>query len=84
MHLENNRFWGLFDGNKCVGTTGTTAVTSDPTGQTGMIGYNFIEAEYRGHKYSDLFFEVGLTHALECKEWKMYITDHRDGNAVKS
>ena len=45
-----------------------------------MIGYSFIEPQYRGKGFGDLFHSARIEHALQYKKWKKLITDHRLGN----
>ena len=50
--------------------------------QTALIGYTFIEPEYRGNGYVNLFFKARLKHAITNLNWKRVVTDHREGNEV--
>jgi RimJ/RimL family protein N-acetyltransferase len=77
---EGNKFWGLFDDDKCVGLTGIVTCAADKSGQTAMIGYSFIEPLYRGKGFGDLFYSTRIEHALRYQRWKKLITDHRVGN----
>lgn len=77
---SGNKFWALFDSGQCFGITGIVTANGDPSGQTALIGYSFIEPKYRGRGIANWFYRVRLEHALNHKKWKKIITDHRIGN----
>ncbi len=45
-----------------------------------MIGYSFIEPEYRGQGLADLFYAARLEQAQHHLPWTRIVADHRDGN----
>jgi RimJ/RimL family protein N-acetyltransferase len=77
---SGNKFFALFDEQECVGITGIITWDGDKSGQTGMIGYSFIDPEYRGKGFVDLLYGARLEHAIDHTAWKKLITDHRAGN----
>jgi RimJ/RimL family protein N-acetyltransferase len=79
---NGNKFFGLYHQERCVGYTGIVNLNSDSSMQTALIGYTFIEPEYRGNGYVNLFFKARLKHAITNLNWKRVVTDHREGNEV--
>jgi RimJ/RimL family protein N-acetyltransferase len=82
LSKDGNKFWALFDGGESIGLTGIFSVDADPTGQTAVIGYSFIEPQYRGKGFANWFYRARLEHAVNHKPWKKIITDHRIGNEI--
>ena len=79
---NGNKFFGLYDQNRCIGYTGIVNLESDPANQTALIGYSFIEPEYRGKGYVSLLYEARLKHAISNLNWETVVTDHREGNEI--
>ena len=79
---NGNKFFGLYDQQRCVGYTGIVNLESGSLMQTALIGYTFIEPEYRGNGYVNLFYEARLKHAISNLNWKTVVTDHREGNEL--
>lgn len=71
---------GLFENNKLVGITGVFTWRDDPSGETGIFGMSFIEPDYRGNGYSDLFYKARIDFAVAHQPWKKLCVSHRVGN----
>lgn len=79
---NGNRFFGLYDRENSIGYTGIVNLESDCSKQTALIGYSFIEPEYRGNGYLNLLYEARLNYAISNLNWQAIVTDHREGNEI--
>jgi len=80
LAADGNKFWGLFDDGDCIGITGIVTLADDPSGQTGNLGYSFVEPRYRRKGLGVLFYSARIEHAITNENWKKLIANHRHGN----
>jgi RimJ/RimL family protein N-acetyltransferase len=72
--------FGLFDGGTLIGITAVFTWREDPSGQTGVMAYSFIEPAYRGRGLSKLLYEARIAWAVRHKPFKKLVIAHREGN----
>ncbi len=80
--LDNHgkRVLGLFNEGNLIGITAVFTWRERQEGDTGLMAMSFIEPEYRGNKYSDLFYEERIKFAISHTPWKTLHIAHREGN----
>ena len=77
---QGKQVFGLFDKDKLIGITAVFTWHEDPTGKTGIMAMIFIEPEYRGKRYSSLFYKTCIDFAKNYLVWDKLTIGHRKGN----
>lgn len=78
---EGQCVFGLFDQLNLIGITGIfTDREYDPSGATAHLVMSYIEPEYRGRGFSDLFYKARIEWARNQPHLKKLTTGHREGN----
>ena len=77
---QGKQVFGLFDQEKLIGITAVFTWREDPTGKTGVMAMSFIEPEYRGKGYSNLFYKARIDFAKNYHAWDKLAIGHREGN----
>ncbi|MCW3126306.1 MAG: hypothetical protein JWO03_1964 [Bacteroidetes bacterium] len=70
-------YWGMYDGDECVGLTGVVYHREYPDAVIFIASY--IRKEYRGRKLSALFYEARIAWA-KAEGYKLAHISHRGGN----
>jgi RimJ/RimL family protein N-acetyltransferase len=77
---ETRQVFGLFDGERLVGITGTFADSDDPTGGTVGFGMSYLSPEYRGRGFASLFYETRFAWVRARPHFRRVIVAHRGSN----
>ena len=72
--------FGLFDQDNLIGITGVFTWDEEPSGKTGLLGMSFIEPDYRGNGYSEMFYKARIEFAVSHMPWKKLGVFYREGN----
>lgn len=80
--LDGNgkRIFGLFDEARLVGITAVFTCRDDPSGRTGVFAMSFIEPEYRGQGYADLYYKARIEFGAAHLPWTRLCVSHRADN----
>ena len=76
-HPEDAVFWGLYDGDICIGLTGIKKHPDYPGSM--VLSASFIRKDYRGRGLSALFYQTRIDWARE-QGYKDVHVAHRIGN----
>lgn len=76
-HPDDGAFWGLYDGNECIGLTGIRKHPNYPDSM--VLSASYIRKEYRGQGISALFYQTRIDWARENGYTEIYVA-HRQGN----
>lgn len=77
---QGKQVFGLFDADRLIGITAVFTWRDDPSGETGVLAMSFIEPDYRGQGYSDLFYKARIEFAIGHLPWKKLHVAHRKAN----
>jgi RimJ/RimL family protein N-acetyltransferase len=72
--------FGLFATNQLIGLAAVFTWRNDPTGRTGVMAMDYIDAEYRGRHLSKLLYEARINWARDHLPFNRLIISHREGN----
>ncbi len=81
---DARQVFGLFDGERLVGITGTFRDGDDPTGQTVGFGMSYLLPEYRGRGFASLFYETRLAWVRARPHFRRVTVGHRRSNDASS
>ena len=76
-HPDDAAFWGLYDGDECIGLTGIKKHPNYPGSM--VLSASFIRGEYRGRGLSALYYQTRIDWAREQGYTDVYVA-HRIGN----
>lgn len=77
---RGKRIFGLFAGNVLIGITAVFTCRDDPSGRTGIFAMSFIEPEYRGKGYADLYYKARIDFGVKDLPWTRLAVSHRADN----
>lgn len=72
-------FWGLYDGDVCIGLTGAVELRADAT--CALLIASYIRKEYRNQGLSKLYYEARIEWARS-KGYKSVEVHHRANNLI--
>jgi len=72
--------FGLFENNQIIGLAAVLTWHNDPSGQSGLMAMDYIDAKYRGRHLSWLLYEARINWAINHVPFKRLVTSHREGN----
>jgi RimJ/RimL family protein N-acetyltransferase len=72
--------FGLFEDKILIGITGLFTWREDPSGQSGVMAYSYIEPAYRGQRLTQLMYKARIDWAIHHKYFKRLVIAHREGN----
>lgn len=80
--LDGNgkQIFGLFDAERLVGITAVFTCRDDPSGRTGVFAMSFIEPDYRGQGYADLYYQARIDFGIKHLPWTRLSVSHRADN----
>jgi len=85
--LDGNRkcVFGLFDASsmndpKLIGIAAIFTWREDPTGRTGILAMDYVDARYRGRGLSRLLYQGRIDWALQQEHLTRLVISHRKGN----
>ena len=79
---DTRQVFGLFDGERLVGITGTFTDIDDPTGRTVGFGMSYLSPEYRGRGLANLLYEVRLAWVRARPHVRRVVVGHRRSNTA--
>jgi len=79
LEEKGRNFFGLFDDSTIIGMASLSTWDTDTSGETGLMGEDFIKPKYRGLGYSSYLYEARLNFAVQHGAWKKLIIAHREG-----
>jgi RimJ/RimL family protein N-acetyltransferase len=77
---ERGQIFGLFDGERLVGITGTFVDGDDPTGSTVGFGMSYLAPEYRGRGFASLLYEARFAWVRARPHIRRVTVSHRRSN----
>jgi RimJ/RimL family protein N-acetyltransferase len=77
---EERQVFGLFDGERLVGITGTFRDADDPTGATVGFGMTYLSPEYRGRGFASRFYEARFAWVRARPHVRRVTVGHRRSN----
>ena len=77
---KGKQIFGLFDGKTLIGITAVFTDREDPSGQTGVFAMSFIEPDYRGQGYADLYYKARIDFGVSYTPWTRLAVSHRADN----
>lgn len=77
---KGKQIFGLFDRSELIGITAVFTCCDDPTGQTGVFAMSFIEPNYRGQGYADLYYTARIDFGVKYLPWRRLCVSHRANN----
>jgi RimJ/RimL family protein N-acetyltransferase len=72
--------FGLFDNTQMVGFAAVLTWQNDPSGQSGLMAMDYIDAKYRGRHLSKLLYEARINWAINHTPFKRLVISHKEGN----
>lgn len=72
--------FGLFENNQLIGLAAVFTWLNDPSGQSGLMAMDYIDAKYRGRHLSRLLYEARINWAINYTPFKRLVTSHREDN----
>jgi RimJ/RimL family protein N-acetyltransferase len=80
--LDGNRkcVFGLFASNELIGIAAIFTWRDDPTGSTGILAMDYVDARYRGRGLARLLYQGRLTWATQQEHLTRLVISHRKGN----
>ena len=76
----DHQVFGLFYRVQLIGLTAVFTYRDDPTGQTALLAYSFINPQYRGLGLSRLLYEGRLSWIKTHPQFNRIIVSHRASN----
>ena len=77
---DDHQLFGLFDEAQLIGITAVFTSRDDPTGQTALLAYTFIQPQYRGLGLSRLFYKARLDWIKSRPQYTRVVVSHRASN----
>jgi len=77
---KGKKIFGLLDGSELIGITAVFTCRNDPGGQTGVFAMSFIEPDYRGRGYADLYYKARIDFGVRHLPWTRLSVSHRSDN----
>ena len=77
---QGKQIFGLFDGETLIGITAVFTDREDATGQTGVFAMSFIDPDYRGRGYADLYYKARIAFGVSYTPWTRLCVSHRADN----
>lgn len=77
---QGKQVFGLFDGETLIGITAVFTCRDDPSGRTGVFAMSFIEPDYRGRGYADLYYKARIDFGVKHLPWMRLAVSHRADN----
>ncbi len=77
---KGKKIFGLFDGSELIGITAVFTCRDDPDRQTGVFAMSFIEPDYRGQGYADLYYKARVDFGVRHLPWARLSVSHRADN----
>ena len=80
LSTHDRAIFGLFDGEKIIGVTGVVPSKYSEENHVAICVMSYIDPEYRGKGYSQLFYSARLDWARQNPLIKVVRVSHREGN----
>jgi len=80
IHGADHQVFGLFDRERLIGLTAVFTSLDDPSGQTALLAYSFINPRYRGLGLSRLLYKGRLNWIKSRPKFKRIVVSHRASN----
>jgi RimJ/RimL family protein N-acetyltransferase len=72
--------FGLYDSDKIIGFAAVFTWWKDSSGQSGILGMDYIDPLYRGRRLSKVLYQARIDWAKQHQPFKRLVISHREGN----
>ncbi len=77
---RRKRIFGLFNEAALIGIASIFTWEKDPSGETGLLGMDYVEPDYRGRHLIDMLYKARIAWAKTQPSFKQLIIAHREDN----